>query len=68
MKFGNTKLLYPTNDQTNKAEVLRCKLTTEAAKQFYSTSFSSTEADLSSIHHAVQSDPTIMVIGCPVGK
>jgi hypothetical protein len=61
-------LLYPTNVQTNKAEVTWCKLATEAARQFYSTSFNSTEADLRSIHHAVQSDPTIMVIGRPVGK
>jgi hypothetical protein len=30
--------------------------------------FNSTEADLSCIHHAVQLDPTIMVIGRPVGK
>jgi hypothetical protein len=28
----------------------------------------STEADLRSIHHAVQSDPTIMVIGRPIVK
>ena len=61
-------MLYPTNVQTNKAEVTRCKLATEAARQFYSTSFNSTEADLSSNHHAVQSDPTIMVIGRPLGK
>jgi hypothetical protein len=61
-------LLYPTNVQTNKAEVTRCKLATEAAWQFYSTLFNSTEADLRSIHHAVRSDPTIMVIGRPVGK
>ena len=61
-------LLYPTNVQTNKAEVKRCKLATEAARQFYSTLFNSTDADLSSIHHAVQLDPTIMVIGHPVGK
>jgi hypothetical protein len=61
-------LLYPTNVQTNMAKVTRCKLATGAARQFYSTSFNSTEADLSSINHAVQSDPTIMVIGHPVGK
>ena len=61
-------LLYPTNVQTNKAKVTRCKLATGAARQFYSTSFYSAEADLSSIHHAVQLDPTIMVIGHPVGK
>ena len=46
----------------------RCKLATGAARQFYSTLFNSTEADLSSIHHAVQLDPTIMAIGRPVGK
>ena len=61
-------LLYPTNVQTNKAEVTRCELATGAARQFYSTSFNSTEADLSSIHHAVQLDPTVMVMGHPVGK
>jgi hypothetical protein len=62
-------LLYPTNVQTNKADkVLRCKLATEAAGQFYSTSFNSTEADLRSIHHAIQLDPTIMDIGYPIGK
>jgi hypothetical protein len=56
-------LMYPTNVQTNKAEVTRCKLATEAAREFYCTLFNSTEGDLRSIHHAVQSDPTIMVIG-----
>jgi hypothetical protein len=61
-------LLYPTNVQTNKAEVKRCKLATEAARQFYSTLFNSTDADLSSIHHAVQLDPTIMVFGRKVGE
>ena len=64
----NIVLLYPTNVQTNKAEVTRCKLATEAAWQFYSTLFNSTEADLRSIHHAVRSDLTIMVIGRPIGK
>ena len=61
-------LLYPTNLLTNKAKVSRCKLATEAEGQFYSTSFNSTEADLMSIHHAVQLDPTIMVLGRSVGK
>jgi hypothetical protein len=61
-------LLYPTNVLTNKAKVSRCKLATEAEGQFYSTSFNSTEADLMSIHHAVQLDPTIMVLGRSVGK
>jgi hypothetical protein len=51
--------LYPANVQTNKAEVKRCK---------FITWFNSTKAVLSSIHHAVQLDPTIMVIGHPVGK
>jgi hypothetical protein len=32
-------LLYPTNVQTNKAKVLRCKLVTEAAGQFYRSRF-----------------------------
>ena len=41
---------------------------TETAKQFYSTSFSSTEADLICIDRAVQSDPTIMIVGCPLSK
>jgi hypothetical protein len=48
--------------------VTRCKLATEAARQFYSTSFNSTEADLSSIHHAVELDPIIITIGHPVDK
>jgi hypothetical protein len=57
-------LLYPTNVPTNKAKVTRCKLATEAARQFYSTLFNSTEADLLSIHHALlHLDPTIMDIG-----
>ena len=54
--------------QKNKAKVTRCKLATEAAGQFYSTLFNSTEADLRSIHHALQSDPTTMVVGCSVSK
>jgi hypothetical protein len=61
-------LLYPTNVQTNKAEVTSCKLVKGAAREFYSTLFNSTEGDLSSIYHAVQLDPIIMVIGHPVGK
>jgi hypothetical protein len=61
-------LLYPTNVQTNKAEVTRCKWSTEATRQIYSTLFNSTEADLSSIYFAVQLDPTIMVIENPFGK
>ena len=35
----NIVLLYPTNVQTNKAKVLRCKLATEAAGQFYRSRF-----------------------------
>jgi hypothetical protein len=56
-------LLYPTSVHSNKAKVTRCKLATEAAGQFYSTVSNSTEADFRSIHHAVQLDPSIMVIG-----
>ncbi|KAI2510073.1 hypothetical protein MHU86_4367 [Fragilaria crotonensis] len=60
--------LYPTRVQTNKAEATRFKWATEAARQFYSTSFNSTEADLSSIDRAVNSDPSIMIVGRPLGK
>ncbi|KAI2500806.1 hypothetical protein MHU86_13663 [Fragilaria crotonensis] len=60
--------LYPTRVQTNKAEATRFKWATEAARQFYSTSFNSTEADLSSIDCAVNSDPSIMIVGRPLGK
>ena len=60
--------LYPTRVQTNKTEATRCKWATEAAVQFYSTSFNSTEADLSSIDRAVNSDPSIMIVGRPLGK
>ena len=61
-------LLYPTSVHSNKAKVTRCELATEAAGQFYSTLFNSTEADLRSIHHAVGWDPTIMVIERPIVK
>jgi hypothetical protein len=60
--------LYPTCVQTSTAEAARCKWATEAARQFYSTSFNSTEADLSSIDSAVNSDPSIMIVGRPLGK
>ncbi len=60
--------LYPACVQTSKAEAARCKWATEAARQFYSTSFKSTEADLSSINSAVNSDPSIMIVGLPLGK
>jgi hypothetical protein len=53
----------PKKIQTNKEKVMRCNLATEAARQFFSTLSVSTEKDLSSIHHAVQLDPTIMTIG-----
>jgi hypothetical protein len=56
-------LLYPTSVHSNKAKVTRCKLATEAAGQFYSTVSNSTEADFRSIHHAVQLNPSLMVIG-----
>jgi hypothetical protein len=32
-------LLYHTSVQTNKAEVKRCKMATEAARQFYRSRF-----------------------------
>jgi len=60
--------LYPARVQTNKAEATRFKWATEAARQFYSTSFNSTEADLSSIDRAVNSDPSIMIVGRPLLK
>jgi hypothetical protein len=59
---------YPTIIQTKEAEVTRCKLATEAARHFYCTLINYTEADLSSIHHALQLDPTIMVIRRLIGK
>jgi hypothetical protein len=48
--------------------VARCKWATEAARQFYSTSFNSTEADLSCINRVMKSDPSIMVVGHPLAK
>ncbi len=60
--------MYPACVQTSKAEAARCKWATKAARQFYSTSFNSTEADLSSIDSAVNSDPSIMIVGRPLGR
>ena len=50
-------MLYAAHVQTNKVEVARCKWATEAA-----------EADLSCVNRAVKSDPSIMVVGRPLGK
>jgi hypothetical protein len=60
--------LFPACVQTSKAEATRCKWATKAARQFYSTSFNSTEADFSCIDCAVNSDPSIMIVGRPLGK
>lgn len=61
-------ILYPGNAATSKVDVRRSEWATEAAIQFYGTSFNSTQADLSCINRAVTSDPTIIIVGRPIGE
>ena len=46
----------------------RWEWATAAAIKFYSTSFNSTEADLSCIKRAVTCNPSIMIVGRPLGE
>jgi hypothetical protein len=61
-------ILYPGNTKKTKVEVKRWEWATAAAIKFYSTSFNSTEADLSCIKHAVTYDPSIMIVGRSLGE
>jgi hypothetical protein len=54
---------YPAKVQTRKVDVTRCEWATEIAWQFYRKSSSSTEANLNCIDLAVNTDPTIMIVG-----
>ncbi len=61
-------ILYPGNTKKTKVEVKRWEWATAAAIKFYSTSFNSTEADLSCVKRAVTCDPSIMIVGRPLGE
>ncbi len=61
-------ILYPRNTKKTKVEVKRWEWATSAAIKFYGTSFNFTEADLSCIKLAVTSDPSIMIVGRPLGE
>jgi hypothetical protein len=61
-------ILYPGNTKKTKVEVKRWEWATAAAIKFFSTSFNSTEADLSCIKRAVTCNPSIMIVGRPLGE
>jgi hypothetical protein len=61
-------ILYPGNAKKTKVEVRRSDWATETATQFYGKSCNCTEADLNCIKRAVTSDPSIMIVGRPVGE
>jgi hypothetical protein len=61
-------ILHLGNTKKTKVEVKRWEWATAAAIKFYSTSFNSTEADLSCIKCAGTCDPSIMIVGRPLGE